>query len=181
MSRAIRIALGACLVVALAGCEEATHQTDSGGVLLRVTDFDGLPNVISVSGAGGHVSIESLTLTNIAANPANPTSELQSIEVREIEVTFQRRDTGQRVPPPFVETLSLFVPVGSTSEILNMPFLRSAQLGNLPLSDLANFGIDRETGSSVILMDVTLRFFGRTVGGRDVASSPFTFTVEFRP
>lgn len=181
MSRAIRIALGACLVVALAGCESETHQTDSGGVLLRVTDFDGLPSVVSVTGAGGLVSIDTLTLTNISANPASPTSELQSIEVNQVEVTFRRRDTGQRLPPPFVETVSLFVPVGSTADIGNLPFMRSAQLANLPLSDLANFGVDRETGSSVILMDVTLRFFGRTVGGRDIASSPFTFTVEFRP
>src|SRR5687767_2508864 len=118
MSRAIRIALGACLLVALAGCEASTHQTDSGGVLLRVTDFDGLPTVISVTGAGGHVAIESLTLTNITANPSNPTSELQSIEVRQVEITYQRRDTGQRVPPPFVHSQSLFVPVGSTAEII---------------------------------------------------------------
>ena len=181
MSRAIRLALGACLLVALAGCEADTHQTDTGGVLLRVTDFDGLPSVVSVSGSGGLVSIGTLTLTNIVANPSNSTTELQSIEVRLVEITFRRRDTGQRLPPPFVETQSLFVPVGSTADIVNLPFLRSAQLGNVPLSDLANFGVDRETGSSVILLDVTLRFFGRTVGGRDVASSPFTFTVEFRP
>ena len=181
MSRAIRVALGACLLVALAGCESSTHQTDSGGVLLRVSAFDGLTNVVSVSASDGPITIESLTLSNIAANPSNPTSELQSIEVSSIEVTFRRRDTGQRLPPPFVESLSLFVPVGGTADINNMPFIRSAQLGNLPLSDLANFGVDRETGSSVILLDVTLRFFGRTVGGRDVASSPFTFTVEFRP
>jgi hypothetical protein len=181
MSRAIRFALGACLLLGLAGCEADTHQTDTGGVLLRVTDFDGLPSVVSVTAAGGLVSIDSLTLTNVIANPNNPSSDLQAIEVRLVEITFRRRDTGQRLPPPFVETQSLFVPVGSTAQIINLPFLRSAQLGNLPLSDLANFGVDRETGSSVILLDVTLRFFGRTVGGRDVASSPFTFTVEFRP
>jgi hypothetical protein len=181
MTRALRLFSVALLLAAVGGCESSTHRTDSGNVLLRVTDFDGLPTVLSVSASGGIATIESLTLSNIVQNADNPTSDLQSIQVQSMEINFRRRDTGQRLPPPFVETQSLFVPVGGTAELGNMPFLRSAQLSNLPLSDLANFGVDRETGSAVILLDISLRFFGRTVGGRDVASTPFTFTVEFRP
>ena len=181
MSKILRIALAGCVALALAGCETETHQTDSGGVLLRVTDFDGLPTVVSVSGSGGLLTIDSLTLTNIVANPNNPTTDFQSIQVQSAEITFRRRDTGQRLPSPFVETQSIFVPVGSTANLANMPIMRSPQLNNAPLSDLANFGRDTETGSSVIVLDFSIRFFGRTVSGRDVASEPFSFTVEFRP
>src|SRR5688572_17103390 len=129
MSRAIRFALGACLLVALAGCEASTHQTDSGGVLLRVTAFDGLTNVVSVSAASGLVTIESLTLTILSADPADRSSELQSIAVRQIEVTLRRRDPELRLPPPFVESLSLVVPAGGTADILILPFIRSTLLG----------------------------------------------------
>lgn len=182
MSKTLRIALAGCVVLALAGCENGgPHDVDSGGVLLRVTDFDELPTAVSVSSAPGLVTIGSITLANIVANPNNPTTDLQAIEVRQAEITFRRRDTGARLPPPFVETQSLFVPVGSTATLLGLPILRSTHLNNVPLSDLANFGRDSETGSSVILLDITLRFFGRTVSGRDVASEPFSFTVEFRP
>jgi hypothetical protein len=182
MSKTLRIALAGCVALALAGCENGgPHDVDSGGVLLRVSNFDGLPLAVSVSSSAGLVTIDSITLSNIVANPNSPTTDLQSIQVRQAEITFRRRDTGQRLPPPFIETQSLFVPVGSTATLLGLPILRSTHLSNLPLSDLANFGRDTETGSSVILLDITVRFFGQTVSGRDIASEPFSFTVEFRP
>ena len=61
------------------------------------------------------------------------------------------------------------------------PFIRAHQLTSPPLSDLADFGRDRETGSTVIPLDVTLRFFGRTLSGDDIASAPASFTIEVVP
>jgi hypothetical protein len=37
-----------CLLLAL-GCNSRLEETDGGGVLLSVSDFDGLPTVVSVS------------------------------------------------------------------------------------------------------------------------------------
>ena len=40
------------LLVAVLGCSNSAAQTDSGGIILSVSDFDGLPISISVSCLG---------------------------------------------------------------------------------------------------------------------------------
>ncbi len=176
------------LALATLGCGEGDlHETDSGGVIIVVSDFDGLPNTVTMTGlnpgvdaSGNLVVVETLTLQSNIANPEGASSNLMDTQIESYEVTFTRADNGTRLPPPLVRQASVYVPAGGTADIGNLPILLSPQLGNLPLSDLANFGIDRETGSSVILLNVSVRFFGRTIGGRELDTSPFRFTVEFR-
>ncbi len=82
-----------------------------------------------------------------------------------------------------MEKLISSISPGGTIQFDNLAILRSEQLRNPPLSDLlfVNGGFDQETGSDVILLNLRIRFFGRTLGGRDVATNPQSFTVEFRP
>src|SRR5687767_5039090 len=91
------------LVLALGSCRSRTDRSE-GSVILSVSDFDGLPVVVNV-GAGGPTQIEEITLSNIAKDPNGTISDLQSIELRAYEVRFSRRDTGTRVPPPFVQSI----------------------------------------------------------------------------
>lgn len=174
-------------VLALGGCSEDAGETDTGGVELVISDFDGLPTVVSVnnSTAGGAalVTIEEITLESIVENPDLGTGDLQTIRLSTYEVRFSRADAGERVPTPLVEGLIGTVPVGGETTIENLPIMRSQQLLEPPLSDLLliNGAFDRETGESTITLNLTIRFFGETLGGRDVASLPQTFTAEFVP
>jgi hypothetical protein len=164
--------------LALPGCRSRTDRSE-GTVLLSVSDFDELPIVISVT--GGPTQIGQITLTNVTKDPTGTTSDLMSIEIRSYEVRYVRRDTGTVQPPTLVETLFGVVPVNGTMTVDGLPFIRAHQLTSPPLSDLADFGRDRETGSTVIPLDVTLRFFGRTLSGDDIASAPASFTIEVVP
>lgn len=179
MKRTVSLLFLAVLVLALGSCRSRTDRSE-GSVLLSVTDFDGLPLAVSVSG-GGPTQIEEITLQNFAKDPTGTTSDLQSIELRSYEVRFSRRDTGTRVPPPMVKSIFSLVPVNGTSTIENLPFMSLDQLFNPPLSDLGTTGADRETGSQVIVLNVTMRFFGRTLAGDDIVSDPASFTVEVVP
>lgn len=176
--------LALALVPVLGGCSDA-GETDTGGVQLVISDFDEVPILIGVNAAAeaGLVSIGEIELESLIENPDLGTSDLQTIELTRYEVRFFRNDTGTRVPPTLVDGLLGTVPPGGTTTIENLPFLRSEQLLNPPLADLlfVNGGFDQETGSSVIQLNVRLRFFGRTLGGRDVATSGQSFTVEFQP
>ncbi|MFP3939357.1 MAG: hypothetical protein ACLF0P_03540 [Thermoanaerobaculia bacterium] len=176
--------LALALVLSAAGCSDA-GETDTGGVELVLSDFDELPTLVSVNVAEelGLVSVGEIELESLIENPDLGSSDLQTIELTRYEVRFSRNDTGTRVPPTLVDGLIGTVPPGGTTTLENLPILRSEQLQNPPLSDLlfVNGGFDRETGSSVILLDIRLRFFGRTLGGRDVATSGQSFTVEFQP
>jgi hypothetical protein len=74
------------------------------------------------------------------------------------------------------------VPPGGVATINNLRILDSTQLLNPPLSDLLfeEGGLDSETGLPEVIVDVELRFFGRTVSGIDVATEdPARFTLRF--
>jgi hypothetical protein len=73
------------------------------------------------------------------------------------------------------------VPVNSTGVITNLPIVRSDQLLSVPLSDLAKFGQDTETGTQVIVVDAQITFFGQTLSGDRVQSGTASFTLEFTP
>lgn len=177
MRRMIAILPLFVLALLAGSCRDRTDRTE-GSVLLSVSDFDGLP--IQVSMASPNVQIDTITLRN-TPKIASPTSPLQDIELRSYEVTYTRLDRGTRLPPTLVEGLFGVVTVNGTSDFNNLPFLRPDQLGNTPLSDLRRFGVDQETGSRVIPLRVSMRFFGRTLAGDDVVSEPATFNIDVVP
>ncbi len=167
------------LVSVVAGCRSRTDRSE-GTVLLSVTDFSGLPVSISL-GTGGPFQIDRVTLRNVAKDPTGTTGDLQTIELQSYEIRYRRRDTGTRVPPPAVQSIFGTVTVNGTKDVLNVPILFSDQVLSQPLKDLRDFGIDRETGTAVIVLDVSMTFFGRTLSGDDIASAPANFTIEVRP
>jgi hypothetical protein len=103
------------------------------------------------------------------------------VELRSFEIRFTRRDTGTRVPPPNVQSIFGIVPADGTTALTNLPLLTSDQVLSQPLKDLLDFGRDTETGTAVIVLDVSMRVFGRTLSGDDIVSDPARFTFEVRP
>jgi hypothetical protein len=184
--RTIRIVLTALtllpllLSLALAGCRSRTDQSE-GTVLMTVTDFAGLPSVVSLSSQDPPFVIGTLTVRNIAKDPTGTTSNLQSIELRTVEFRYVRRDTGTRIPPSNVQAIFGLVPQNGTTTLSNTPFLTSDQVLSQPLKDLLDFGRDTETGTSVVVLDVSMRIFGRTLSGDEIATDTSRFTIEVRP
>lgn len=178
--RAVLLLLVAA-ALAVAGCRSRTDRSE-GTVLLSVSHFDGLPIRVSLSSTEpGIFQIGTITLRNFPKDPTGTTSDLQSIELRNYELTYRRRDTGTRVPPPTVQGIFGLVPVNGTLDLFNLPYVTSDQILNAPLRDLLERGRDSETGTAVIVLDVTIRFFGRTLSGDEIASEPSTFTIEVTP
>ena len=106
-----------------------------------------------------------------------------NVQLRSLDVTYTRADTGTRVPPPFFFNTIGTVPVGGTLTLSNYPIMSVEQTRSPPLSDLlvVNGGFDRETGNTFIRLNVTFRVFGTTLAGTTVASQPRTETFEFVP
>lgn len=170
--------------LAVTSCRSRTDRSP-GSVVLSVTHFNGLPVGVSLSSPGtAGFQIGDITLRNFFKDPSVTTTtghQLENIELRNYEITYKRRDNGTRVPPPTVQAIFGLVEVGSTLDLFNLPYLTSDQILSPPLRDLLDFGHDTETGTAVIVLDVSLRFFGRTLSGDDVASEPATFTIEVTP
>lgn len=164
------------LALALGSCRERTDRQE-GSVLLTVADFFGLPSAVSLSDGGPFV-IDQVTLRNVPKDTTTLPTALQSIELRSYEVRYTRKDAGSRVPPPTVQGIFGVIRPNVDETFFNVPFLFSDQVLNPPLRDLRDFGIDRETGTTVVVLDVSIRFFGETLSGDDVATEPARFTIE---
>jgi len=176
--RAVLVLLLAAGLIA-SSCNSRAERTD-GTVLLEITAFNGAPTRLSL--AQGGFQLTTVQLANILKDPAAVGgSSFQDIELRSYEVTYRRRDTGTRVPPALSARIFGTVPASGSGFLTNLPFFTSDQLLSIPLSDLSKFGRDSETGSAIIVLDVSLRVFGRTISGDDVASQTVTFTVEVTP
>lgn len=186
MNRLVRSALLGVLMVGVLSCEARTDRTDTGGVALSVSDFDGLPLAFQVSNncefaSLCFVQVESLTVRSTILNASAPSSDLMDVEIKSYQVTYRRLDTGTRVPQPLREGQFGIVPAGGTMTIDGLAVAGPQQLLNAPLSDLllVNGGFDKETGSPVIKLELALVFFGKTLSGDDVATEPARFAVSF--
>lgn len=166
-------------LVGVLGCESRTDES-TGGVILSITDFDGLPVQISVNNPA-QLSVDSITIQNLPTDPNGSTTNLMNVEMSSYEIRYSRNDGGTRLPPPLVEGIFGVTPINGQNVYNNLPLLTSEQFTNPPLSDLAfvNGGVDSETGNQVIDLQLRLRFFGRTLTGDEVATAPATFNIEF--
>lgn len=182
MRKILNVALAAVLMLGMLACEQRTDRVDGGGVLLTFGQID-WPAVYSVgiSESLGGAAIDTVTLVSVVKDPAGVTSALMDVELQSFEVSFQRADTGTRLPPVLVRTFPGVIPVNGTLTISGMFFMLDGQLLNPPLSDLLtiNGGVDKETGSESILLNVSIVFFGRTLSGDEVQSAPLRKTVQF--
>lgn len=171
------------LAASLLACQSRTDQTDGGGVLLSITDFDGLPIAMSVNSAGGFLQVEEIQVTNVIKNPDITGSSLMNVEIESYEVIYTRGDTGTRVPPIFVRGLFGIVPAGGTFVVENLPVMAPEQFDVPPISDLyfVNGAFDKETGNREIILNFHIRFFGRTLSGNAVETAPGNFTVTVTP
>ncbi len=183
MHKSIRLLLTVLLAFGLAGCESRTDRADGGGVLLSISDFDGLPIRVLVNQAGNLVQVDEIQIQNVVKDPTGISSNLMNVEITSYEVTFSRADAGTRVPPPLVGGIFGVAPAGSSFTVENLPVMGVEQFERPPLSDLffVNGGFDKETGQTRVILNLHMRFFGRTLSGDAVQTEPASFKVEFVP
>lgn len=169
-------------LVTLAACSGGRVDDTQGTVILTVSGFDGLPIRASVN-FSDLLQVEEFELSNVPKDPNGTTSALQDIELESYQVVYTRADAGTRVPPTKVNGIFGIVPVNGQDMIMNLDVMGRDQFRNPPLSDLLveNGGVDSETGSDTISLNLNVRFFGRTLSGDRVASNTASFVVEFIP
>ncbi|HEV8240030.1 MAG TPA: hypothetical protein VGS57_11730 [Thermoanaerobaculia bacterium] len=182
MHRLVRSVLLGAMMVGLLSCEARTDRTDTGGVLLTVSDYE-LGNITIPVSVNDHlyVQADSITLQNVVLNPSAPTSGLMDVELKSYQVRYRRADTGTRVPRPLTDGIFGNVPQGGNDTINDLTLMGPDQLRNVPLSDLLaiNGGFDKETGSPFIKLELELTFFGKTLSGDEVSTNPVRFALDF--
>ncbi len=162
------------------GCRSDTDRSE-GAVLLSISNFNGLPSAVSLNSQPPPFVIDDITVRNIAKDPTG-TDERPAVR-RAAHARDPLPAPRHRHPGTAANVQSVFglVPVNGTTTLTNIPFLTSDQVFNQPLKDLRDTGRDSETGTAVVVLDVSMRVFGRTLSGDDIVSDPARFTIEVRP
>src|SRR5258708_31865289 len=130
-----KASIPACLPALLrlaGGCRSRTDRT-AGAVVLTFGTITGIPAIVSVGNTvtgTGAVLITNFNLISVVKDPTGVPGPLEDVEITSYQVTYRRRDSGTRVPPPLVQTFALEVPVNGTGTIINLPILRLDQLLN---------------------------------------------------
>lgn len=168
------------LLLVFSGCTERLGETDTGGVALEV-EFEDSTFRIGVNDSD-LVALDQVVITSVVTSPTG-SSSFMDVQLNTIELTYARADTGSRVPVPFVYNVVGTVPAGGQLNYTGLPIMTVEQLRGEPLADLLfqNGAVDSETGASIIKLNVTMRVFGQTLAGVDVASVPRSQTFEFVP
>jgi len=175
--------LAAAVLTCVLGCNARTDRTDGGGVLLSISQFQLAPTQFILHKLADPnavlPAVPTVTLQNVVKDPTpSATSMLENVELTSYQVVYTRADTGRRVPPPLVQKFGGVVPVNGTLNITNLNVIANNQVDTLPISDLLQFGIDRETNSTIIALNLSITFFGRTLSRKEVQSTPAGFTME---
>ena len=176
-SRIFGLAVG---LLALLGCSARTDKTDSGGIILSIESFD-FSNLTEPLSAGGNfpvVQANSVVVRSIVVNPGQGTSDLMKVEMSGYEVTYERLDTGTRLPPRLVEHVFGTVDPGGTFTLSNPTIFGIDQFNNQPFKDLLDFGKDTQTNSTVVRLKIGIRFFGKTITGDSVESQVGFITLD---
>jgi len=188
MSIWTRSALLALATAGLLACSGSPGKTDTGGVFITVSHFDGLPIDLSVNGtattgAPQFLQVGTLDIRNITTNASVTASELMDVQLTTYQVVYRRLDNGKTTPPPMVRRIFGNVPHNGTLTLNNLPVMDTQQINSRPISDLlfVNGGFDRDTGKPVIPLELQLTFFGKTLSGDDVTSNTVAWTVNVTP
>ena len=170
----------AVALTAVLGCSARTDKTDSGGIILSISDLDfsNLTEPLSVSGTYPTAQGNSIEVQSIVVNPGQGTSDLMKVEMQGYEITYERLDTGTRVPPRLVQNVFGTVDPGGTFTLSNFTIFALDQYNTQPFKDFLDFGKDTETNSTVIRLKLGIRFFGKTLSGDRVESQIAPFTIN---
>ena len=174
------LALGAALVALLPGCSTNTQGDDASPVFLTA-EFTLLPLEKLVNDG---VPLQFSTTTPAAASSRTPnvvSTQFLDVQIDNYIVTWRRIDGGTVVSPTQTFGGNVIVPPSGTSTLSNYPFMSADSLIRPPLDQLFPFngGIDRETGKAEIRQAGIVTWYGHTLAGQPVVSSPATFDMIF--
>lgn len=176
------ILLVAVAAFAIAGCDSG-DRTDSGGVFLSFgSAVEPIPVELSEAqlASDGVFAIPQIVIQSNLSRPGDATTNQMDVLLSSYEVVFERADGGTRLPPPLVNRITFTVPAGGTLNLGNIRVMQTDQILTVPLSDLLviNGGLDRETGRDTIILNYAMRFFGRTISGREIETPIYRFTIR---
>ena len=165
----------------LAGCSGDAGTVDSGGVSLVISNFNGLPSLVGMEQAAaagpGERSTRSRS-SSIIQNPALGQTDLQTIRAAQLRGRLhpgRQRDAGADAPGRRLDQHRARRAAPPRSTICRSCGASSSSTRRSRISCSSTAEPTTRPGLDIIKLNLRIRFFGRTLSGREVVSLPQTF------
>ena len=185
MNRFARVLALSLVATTFVACE-TQDETDQGGVIIVISDFDlsSLPAVMSAEAEFPLLAGDETSQITVSSRPraaAQPVSQLMDVIIEGYQVRFTRGDGGTAVPPTLNEPVGGLAPTPGDYVLNGIIIMRRDQFEFGPLRDLRLTGIDPETNSVQIRLIWHLKFHGHTVSGELTETNEISFNLDVTP
>ena len=185
MNRFAKVLALSLVATSFVGCE-TQDETDQGGVIIVISDYDvsAIPAVMSIDAFFPIVAGDDSSQITVDSRPRNagqPVSQLMDVIIEGYQVRFTRGDTGTQVPPTLNEPVGGLAPTPGTFTLNGIIIMRRDQFEYGPLRDMRLLGIDPETNSVQIRLIWHLKFHGHTVSGELTETQEISFNMDVVP
>lgn len=178
----LSVALLATLSIVALACGGSSPLDNTQAEVRLTVDITLYNPDIDICGqAGIDVSIDNMSVDSTAKSPDVPIGDAQDVRITRWVVTPRRTDGGSIASPVWTHDETVFVPSGSSATLNNYRIFPAEYFDLDPLIYLKpeNGGFDPVTGNRNIRQSLTLQMFGRTIGGKAIATEPIPIAFNF--
>lgn len=180
MKRIPQLCLLAALALIAASCGGNSTLDDSESAVVISLDIEEYNPEVNIC-LQGDVSISRMTVMSNPKVPGGTLGSNNDVNISRWVITPSRSDGGSTASPEWVIDQGVYVPAGGETELENWRVYPQEYFLQVPLSHLLpeNGGFDTETGEPLIRQTLRVQLFGRTISGKEVASTPANIAFMF--
>lgn len=181
MKRILNLSVVLALGLVVGSCGGSSSLDNGEASVILTMDITAYNPEIDICLQQTDISIESMAITSTAKAPGSGTSTNQDVNLTRWVITPYRTDGGNTASPEWTYDQAVFVPAGGSADLENYRVYPLEFLREVPIAYLLpeNGGFEPSTGFTNIRQSLQLTIYGKTVSGKNVATTPIPIAFNF--
>ena len=181
MKRFMHLCVVLALGLAMGSCGGSSTLDNGEAAVFLTVDITAYNPEIDVCLQQFDLAIEQMSIQSSPKNPQGTLSANQDVNLSRWVITPYRTDGGTTASPEWTYDQAVFVAAGGNADLENYRVYPLEYLSEVPIAYLLpeNGGFDPETGNTNIRQSLQLTIYGRTVSGKNVATTPIPIAFNF--
>ena len=181
MKRFMKLSVVLALGLVVGSCGGSSSLDNTAASVFLTVDISAYQPDVDVCTQQLDLVIESMDITSNTKDPGGTTSANQDVNLTRWVIKPYRTDGGSTTSPEWSYDQVVFVPSGGSAGLENYRIYPLEYLSEVPIAYLfpQNGGFDPETGNTNIRQSFELTIYGKTVSGKNVATTPVPVAFNF--